>query len=48
MAYRIGEVSYPTKHFEEASSINFRRIVTYDLGVLKTDCLFRLAKRGIG
>src|SRR3989441_9710750 len=31
--YRIGEVSCPTKYFEEASSINFRRSVQYGLGV---------------
>src|SRR6476620_2154157 len=27
--FRIGEVSCPTKYFKEASSINFRRSVTY-------------------
>ena len=32
--FRIGEVSCPTKYFEEASSINFRRSVKYGLGVL--------------
>jgi glycosyltransferase involved in cell wall biosynthesis len=30
----IGEVSCPTKYFAEASSINFRRSVTYGLGCL--------------
>jgi glycosyltransferase involved in cell wall biosynthesis len=45
--YRIGEVSCPTKYFEEASSINFSRSVIYGLGVLKTACLFRLAKMGL-
>src|ERR1700688_2512451 len=34
--YRIGEVSCPTKYFEEASSINFSRSVAYGFGVLKT------------
>ncbi len=34
--FRIGEVSCPTKYFEEGSSINFRRSVTYGLGVLGT------------
>src|SRR5215471_14112698 len=34
--FRIGEVSCPTKYFEEASSINFRRSVTYGFGVLAT------------
>jgi glycosyltransferase involved in cell wall biosynthesis len=45
--YRIGEVSCPTKYFEEASSINFRRSVTYGLGVLKTALQFRLQRWGI-
>ena len=31
--FRIGEVSCPTKYFEEASSINFRRSVKYGFGV---------------
>ncbi|MBP9882865.1 MAG: glycosyltransferase family 2 protein [Chitinophagales bacterium] len=33
--YDIAEVTCPTKYFEEASSINFRRSVTYGMGVLK-------------
>ena len=33
--YTIGEVSCPTKYFKEASSINFRRSVTYGLGCLR-------------
>ena len=45
--YRIGELSCPTKYFEEASSINFRRSVIYGLGVLKTSVQFRLQKWGI-
>ncbi|HEX5772899.1 MAG TPA: glycosyltransferase family 2 protein [Geomobilimonas sp.] len=45
--YRIGEVSCPTKYFEEASSINFRRSVVYGLGVMKTAVQFRLAKMGL-
>lgn len=45
--FRIGEVSCPTKYFEEASSINFRRSVTYGLGVLKTSMEFRLQKWGL-
>jgi len=32
--YAIGEVSCPTKYFEEASSINFARSARYGLGVL--------------
>ncbi|RKS00803.1 MULTISPECIES: glycosyltransferase family 2 protein [unclassified Flavobacterium] len=32
---RIGEISCPAKYFEEASSINFQRSLTYGLGVLR-------------
>jgi glycosyltransferase involved in cell wall biosynthesis len=46
--FRIGEVSCPTKYFEEASSINFRRSVTYGLGVLLTTMQFALQKWGLG
>ena len=46
--FRIGEVSCPTKYFEEASSINFRRSVTYGLGVLATTLQFALQKWGLG
>ncbi len=45
--YEIGEVTCPTKYFEEASSINFSRSVTYGLGVLKVSFLYFLAKLGI-
>jgi glycosyltransferase involved in cell wall biosynthesis len=45
--YRIGELTCPTKYFEDASSINFRRSVTYGLGVLKTSLDFRLQKWGL-
>jgi len=45
--FRIGEVSCPTKYFEEASSINFRRSVTYGLGVLLTTMQFALQKWGL-
>ena len=40
--FSLGEVSCPTKYFPEASSINFRRSVTYGLAVLKTALAFRL------
>jgi glycosyltransferase involved in cell wall biosynthesis len=33
--FDIGEVTCPTKYFEEASSINFRRSMKYGLGVLR-------------
>ena len=42
--HRIGEISCPTKYFPEASSINFRRSVTYGLGVLRTALDYRLAR----
>jgi glycosyltransferase involved in cell wall biosynthesis len=44
---RIGEISCPTRYFEEASSINFRRSAIYGLGVLRTSVQYRLAKWGI-
>ena len=34
--FRVGELSCPTRYFDEASSISFRRSVTYGLGVLRT------------
>jgi len=45
--FRIGEVSCPTKYFAEASSINFRRSVTYGLGVLLTTLQFVLQRSGV-
>ncbi len=45
--FRIGEISCPTKYFSEASSINFRRSVTYGLGVLGTSVKYRLWKWGL-
>jgi glycosyltransferase involved in cell wall biosynthesis len=44
--FRIGEVSCPTKYFAEASSINFRRSVTYGVGVLATTMQFALQRWG--
>ncbi|MBS1852284.1 MAG: glycosyltransferase family 2 protein [Acidobacteria bacterium] len=46
--FGIGEVSCPTKYFEEASSINFRRSVKYGFGVLGTTLQFALQKAGLG
>ncbi|HEX6822295.1 MAG TPA: glycosyltransferase family 2 protein [Candidatus Sulfotelmatobacter sp.] len=45
--FDIGEVSCPTKYFEEASSINFRRSVKYGFGVLATTLQFALQKWGL-
>jgi len=46
--FQIGELSCPTKYFDDASSINFRRSMIYGLGVLKTALQFRMQKWGIG
>ena len=46
LKYTIAEISCPTKYFEEASSINFKRSVKYGLGCLWTALLFRWAKWG--
>ena len=46
-SYRIGELSCPTKYFDEASSINFSRSVKYGFGVLGTTIKCRLQKMGL-
>lgn len=45
--FRIGEVSCPTKYFPEASSINFRRSLTYGMGVVATTVKLTLQKWGL-
>lgn len=45
--YTIAEVSCPTKYFEEASSINFKRSVKYGLGCLATALSFRISRMGL-
>lgn len=45
--FRIGEISVPTRYFEEASSIGFRRAVRYGFGVVGTSCLAFLARCGL-
>jgi glycosyltransferase involved in cell wall biosynthesis len=45
--FRIGEISCPTKYFEDASSINFRRSVKYGLGVLFTSLKYAFQKAGV-
>jgi glycosyltransferase involved in cell wall biosynthesis len=45
--YTIGEVTCPTKYFDDASSINFRRSVKYGMGVLRVSMTYRLAKWGL-
>lgn len=44
LGVNIAEITCPTKYFEEASSINFRRSVGYGFGCLATAFTFRLAK----
>ncbi len=45
--FRIGEISCPTKYFEEASSINFKRSVKYGFGVLATTASFVAHRLGM-
>ena len=45
--HEIAEVTCPTKYFEEASSINFRRSMKYGFGCLGTAMTYRLAKMGL-
>jgi glycosyltransferase involved in cell wall biosynthesis len=44
--FSIGEITCPTKYFEEGSSISFSRSVIYGMGVLETALRFRLQKLG--
>ena len=46
--FEIGEVTCPTKYFEEASSINFQRSMKYGIGVLWVSIQYRLQKWGLG
>lgn len=45
--FDIAEVTCPTKYFDEASSINFRRSSIYGMGVLLTSLQYRLQKLGV-
>jgi glycosyltransferase involved in cell wall biosynthesis len=42
----IAEITCPTKYFNDASSVNFRRSVKYGLGVLGTSLQYFLSKLG--
>ena len=42
--YEIGEVTCPTKYFDDASSINLRRSTIYGLGCLRVSLVYRLCK----
>lgn len=45
--FDIGEVTCPTKYFEEASSINFTRSSKYGLGVLAVSIKHFIARMGL-
>jgi glycosyltransferase involved in cell wall biosynthesis len=45
--FEIGEVTCPTKYFDEASSINFSRSVKYGLGCLRVSLVHRLCRMGL-
>jgi glycosyltransferase involved in cell wall biosynthesis len=45
--YQIAEITCPTKYFDDASSINFKRSVVYGLGVVKTSLAHFLQKNGL-
>lgn len=45
--FEIGEITCPTKYFEEASSINFSRSMKYGFGVLRVSLVHRLHKWGL-
>ena len=46
--YEIAEVTCPTKYFEEASSISFRRSSVYGIGVLRTSLIHFIQRIGLG
>ena len=45
--FGIGEVTCPTKYFEEASSINIPRSIEYGLGVLRVSMMHFLQRLGV-
>jgi glycosyltransferase involved in cell wall biosynthesis len=42
--YEIGEITCPTKYFDDASSINLKRSTIYGLGVIRVSIIYRLCK----
>ncbi|MGF7138909.1 glycosyltransferase family 2 protein [Roseimarinus sediminis] len=42
--FEIGEITCPTKYFDDASSINIKNSIVYGCGVLKTSLLYRLKR----
>jgi hypothetical protein len=45
--YEVAEITCPTKYFDEASSINFSRSMTYGFGVLGVSLRYFLARTGL-
>jgi glycosyltransferase involved in cell wall biosynthesis len=45
--YEIAEITCPTKYFDEASSINFKRSAIYGLGVLRVSFQYFFNKMGL-
>jgi glycosyltransferase involved in cell wall biosynthesis len=45
--FRIDEIAVPTRYFAEASSVNFRRSVSYGLGTLRVMLRYRLDRSGL-
>ncbi|WP_437231182.1 glycosyltransferase family 2 protein [Planctomicrobium sp. SH661] len=45
--FRIGDIPVPVRYFDEASSINFRRSVTYGCATLKVLADFHLHRAGM-
>lgn len=45
--FEIAEITCPTKYFDDASSINFKRSMKYGIGVLSTSLKYFLSKNKI-
>ena len=45
--YEIAEITWPTKYFDDASSINLKRSIKYGLGVLGVSFRYRLQRWGL-
>ncbi len=45
--FEIAEITCPTKYFDEASSINFKRSMKYGFGVLRVSISYFLNKAGL-
>lgn len=43
--FEIAEITCPTKYFDEASSINFKRSLVYGMGVVKTSMIHFLQRK---